>query len=69
MSDKKENVKSAEETKYSVNEICENSVAVFGKKKEVIIGALHNAKLSFDGEYTKSEVQKAIDTFLKKEVK
>lgn len=69
MSDKKENIKSAEETKYYVNEICENSIAVFGKKKEVIVGALHNAKMPFEGEYTKSEVQKAIDTFLRKEIK
>lgn len=69
MSEKKENVKLAEEAKYSTNEFCENSVAVFGKKKEVIIGALHNAKMPFEGEYTKSEVQKAIDTFLRKEIK
>ena len=44
MSEKKVTTKTVTEnsTKYSVEELCENSIAVFGKKKEVIIGALHN---------------------------
>lgn len=69
MSEKKETTKATSETKYSVAELCKNSVAVFGKKKEVVIGALHNAKKPITGEYTKSEVREAIDKFLKKEVK
>ena len=68
MSEKKETEKTTE-VKYTVEELCENSVAVFGKKKEVVIGALHNAKKPITGEYTKSEVREAIDKFLKKEVK
>lgn len=59
----------ASKTKYSVEELCENSVALFGKKREVIIGALHADNKSTSGSYTKKEVQDAIEKFLKKEVK
>lgn len=71
MSEKKETTKTAaeQETKYSVEELCENSMAVFGKKREVIIGALHNSYKTATGSFTKKEVQEAIDKFLKKEVK
>lgn len=64
MAEKKEMAKPSEETteaavdtkvsktKYSVEELCENSIALFGKKREVIIGALHADDKSTSGSYT-----------------
>lgn len=75
MAEKKETAKTSVEvneenaTKYPVEELCENSIALFGKKREVVIGALHNAYKTASGSFTKKQVQDAIDKFLNKEVK
>lgn len=56
----------APEQVYSLSELKENAMAIFGVQSEVIAGALYgNSKQ----EFTVSELQKLINTFLRKKVK
>ena len=54
---------------YTSEELCENSVALFGKKREVVIGALHFKFKGGKQRFTIGETQEAINDFLKKEAK
>lgn len=56
-------------TKYSVAELCENAVALFGVKSEVVMGALHDCYQTTVGRFTKKQVKAAIDKFMKRTVK
>lgn len=56
----------APEQVYALSELKENAMAIFGVQSEVIAGALYgNSKQ----EFTVSELQKLINTFLRKKVK
>lgn len=54
-----------EESKYHRDEFIRNSEQIFGVKSEMVIGALHNRQ---EQEFTKSEVEKAINEFLTQRV-
>lgn len=54
------------EQSYSLAELKENALAIFGVQPEVIAGALHGN----DGdEFTVTEMKKLINSFLKRKVK
>jgi hypothetical protein len=68
MASNKEKAAAAEATAatYERRELVANSVAIFGVKPEVLIGALNGNK---NKTLTVAEAQSALDTFLKKVVK
>lgn len=55
-----------QETKYPLNELLENSKALFNYQKEVVIGALYGRT---EKVFSVLEVKQAIDEFLNREVK
>ncbi|MGE8079025.1 hypothetical protein [Peribacillus loiseleuriae] len=57
---------SASESKFYLHELREHSQKLFGVKPEVLDGVFFNTK---EIQFTKTEVQKRIDVFLKKGVK
>lgn len=61
-----ERVASLEEEKFYLHELRKHSQKLFGVKPEVLDGVFFNTK---ELQFTKTEAQKRIDTFLKKGVK
>lgn len=69
MTKAKENIKSPVskgESKFYLHELREHSQKLFGVKPEVLDGVFLNTK---EIQFTKTEVQKRVNTFLKKGVK
>ncbi len=54
------------DNEFALNDLIENSNAIFGHPSYVIVGALHGQDPK--PIYTKAEIQKAIDKFLAQEV-
>jgi hypothetical protein len=54
---------------FSVAEICENSEMLFGKKRDVVIGALNAETEKGKTQFSVEETRAAIEKYLKMEVK
>lgn len=66
MTKAKEKRETPEESKFYLHELREHSQDLFGVKPEVLDGVFFNAK---EIQFTKTEVQKRIEAFLKKPIK